>query len=143
MKGGRNNGRSHGRDGGRRWVGVAMTALVAGGAAAQELPYDRMAARIGVALQPARGERGMLRYDPATMPGLAPAVRSALEDAGAAVELLAYGPSAGLAGRLARPDVYIWLPAGPDAPTPADQVAALARWLDEGRGRQIHFHWGD
>ncbi|MGH9791924.1 MAG: hypothetical protein ACRD5W_11995, partial [Candidatus Acidiferrales bacterium] len=31
----------------------------------------------------------------------------------------------------------------PSAATPREQAAALIRWLDEGRGRQIHFHWAD
>ena len=59
------------------------------------------------------------------------------------VASLAYGPAPDLAERLARTDIYIWLPAGEDAVTPADQRAILAKWLDAGGGRQIHFHWND
>jgi hypothetical protein len=66
-----------------------------------------------------------------------------LEATGAVVASLAYGPAPDFAERLARTDIYIWLPAGEDAVTPADQRAILAKWLDAGGGRQIHFHWND
>ena len=68
-------------------------------------------------------------------------MRRQLTAAGAKVESLTYGPAADLAERLARTDIYIWLPAGDDANTPADQRKLLAQWLDAGKGRQIHFHW--
>lgn len=105
--------------------------------------YNRMARRIVLALRPERGERVILRFDPATMPELEPVLRRMLEEAGAIVETLNYGPAADLEQRLARADVYIWLPAGLQAVTPVDQAALLARWLDSGKGRQVHFHWGD
>ena len=37
--------------------------------------------------------------------------------------------------------MYVWLPAGDNAITTSAQAAALGRWLDERRGRQVHFHW--
>lgn len=111
--------------------------------AAQELPYPLIAARIVTALQPARGERVLLRFDPKTMAGLEPAVKQALEKTGARVESLTYGPAPDLDARLQQTDIYIWLPAGPGADTPSDQRAILGRWLAAGKGRQIHFHWLD
>jgi hypothetical protein len=119
---------------------VAAVALTAG-AAPDPIPYDILAARIVTALKPAAGERVLLRFDPKALGALEPVVRKQLEAAGATVESLRYGPAPDLAARLERTDIYVWLPAVSDADTPADQRALLARWLDEGRGRQIHFHW--
>ncbi|MCI0488035.1 MAG: aminopeptidase [Blastocatellia bacterium] len=105
--------------------------------------YTRMARHIVRALKPQSGERVILRYDAETLPALEPVLRKALEEAGAVVETMSYGQAQNFAERLSRADIYIWLPAGPNAPTPPDQAGALVRWLDAGKGRQIHFHWGD
>lgn len=110
--------------------------------AAQSLPYDAMAARIASALQVAAGERVLLRVDPNTMPQLAPLVAAALQARGAAVETLPYGPVPDFTARLARTDIYVWLPA-PASATPDDQRQALERWIDTGPGRELHFHWVD
>ncbi|HJQ68123.1 MAG TPA: aminopeptidase [Blastocatellia bacterium] len=108
-----------------------------------EISYDAMARRIVAALRPERGERVILRFDAETLPALEPKVRRLLEQAGAVVETLAYGPAPDLEQKLASTDIYVWLPAGPRAGTPPAQAEALGRWLDSGRGRQVHFHWGD
>lgn len=123
--------------------GLLALWLSSGGAHAQVLPYPNIARRIASALKVWSGERVLLRYDPKTLPALLPEVRKALEADGAKVDTLAYGPAPDLDARLASTDVYIWLPAGPAAQTPPDQAAILARWLDRGAGRQVHFHWGD
>lgn len=109
------------------------------------LPFDRMAAHIVRALKPARGERAMLRFDTELMPGLLRETRRQMAAAGAVVEVLSYGAAENFEQRLAETDIYVWLPAspGPTGVTPGDQAAALVRWLDAGRGRQIHFHWAD
>ena len=122
---------------------TAVTLLLPSLAGAQPLPYAELARRIATALKVWTGERVLLRVDPRTMPGLVPELRKALEADGAMVETLAYGPASDLEARLAATDIYIWLPAGQNAVTPPDQAAILARWLDQGRGREIHFHWGD
>jgi hypothetical protein len=126
-------------------VALAATAGVSvtrdASAAADAIPYDRLAAHIVSALQVERGERVLLRYDPKTLGPLEPVLRKALDAKGAKVDTLNYGPAPDLQARLDRTDIYIWLPAGPDAPTDAAQREILARWLDEGKGRQIHFHW--
>jgi hypothetical protein len=83
----------------------------------------------------------LLRYDPATLGPLEAPLRAKLTAKGAVVETLHYGPAPDLAARLAKTDIYIWLPAGESAATDPEQRALLAQWLDEGRGRQIHFHW--
>jgi aminopeptidase len=111
-------------------------------AAADPLPYDRLAARIVDALHVTKGERVLLRYDPSTLGPLEPSLRKRLQQRGLQVDTLNYGPAPDLQARLDRTDIYVWLPAGPNAPTPADQRAILAGWLDAGKGRQIHFHWG-
>lgn len=108
-----------------------------------EPSYEAMARRIVTALKPARGERVILRFDPETLPALEPKVRRLLEQAGAVVETLNYGDVPDFEKRLESADVYVWLPAGARAPTPMNQAALLGRWLDSGRGRQVHFHWGD
>lgn len=101
-----------------------------------------MATRIVTALKPSKGERVLLRVDPAIMAELAPAVRAALEARGATVETLPYGPVRDFERILARTDVYVWLPA-PERATPPGERQALVRWLDEGSGRELHFHWVD
>jgi hypothetical protein len=112
------------------------------GIAAQDLPYPALAARIASALQLQQGERVLLRLDPAIMAELAPEVRRSLAASGAIVEELPYGEAPDLESRLARTDVYVWLPA-PERATPFDQRLLLNRWLDEGDGRELHFHWVD
>jgi hypothetical protein len=126
----------------RCWWLVGFVVLTASRAAAQSLPYEAMAARIVSALQVSPGERVLLRVDPNTMAPLAPIVQAALKQRGAVVETLPYGPAPDFAARLARTDVYVWLPA-PASATPADQALALQRWVDHGPGRELHFHWVD
>ena len=107
----------------------------------ESIPFDRVAGRIVSALKVEKGERVLLRYDPATMAPLEPALRARLVASGATVATLNYGAAPDLETRLKATDIYIWMPAGENAPTDVAQRAILAKWLDEGRGRQIHFHW--
>jgi hypothetical protein len=123
-------------------LSLATSALLARQPAASPLPYDTMAARIAESLQVTRGERVLLRVDPNTMAALAPLVQKALQARGAVVETLPYGPAPDLEARLARTDVYVWLPA-PATATPPDQALRLQRWIDNGEGRELHFHWVD
>lgn len=121
---------------------IAVVLLAVPPLAAQSLPYESMAGRIVSALQVTRGERVLLRVDPNTMAQLAPIVRKGLEAGGAVVDVLPYGPAPDFEARLAKTDVYVWLPA-PATATPGDQALALQRWIDNGTGREIHFHWVD
>ena len=108
-----------------------------------QLPYEAMAARMVAALQPEPGERVLLRFDPELMPGLETEVGKQLEEAGAQVRSLPYGEAEDFEQRLNQTDAYVWLPVADQfTSTPPEQAEALGRWLDEGRGRQIHFHWG-
>ena len=110
---------------------------------AAQLPYEAMAARMVAALQPEPGERVLLRYDPELMHKLLDETRKQLEAAGAQVSSLPYGEAEDFEQRLSQTDAYIWLPVADQfTSTPPEQAEALGRWLDEGRGRQIHFHWG-
>src|SRR5687768_10089128 len=125
------------------WIYVAGTvALMALPLIAQPLPYEAMAARIVAALQVTRGERVLLRVDPNNLAALAPLVQAELQARGAVVETLAYGPAPDFEARLARTDVYVWLPA-PASATPVEQARSLQRWIDNGEGRELHFHWID
>lgn len=100
-----------------------------------------MAGRIVTALKPAKGERVILRIDPAQFPEVSAETKRRLEAAGAKVELLAYNATVpDFEAKLRETDIYIWMPT--NLATPPAQAQALARWLDAGRGRQIHFHWG-
>lgn len=119
-----------------------ITAVLAGQVSGPPLPYDAMAARIAASLQVSKGERVLLRVDPRNMAPLAPLVQKALQARGAIVEMLPYGPAPDFEARLARTEVYAWLPA-PGTATPPDQAAMLQRWLDNGDGRELHFHWID
>lgn len=125
--------------------GICLAAVLVQAAvpvAAQSLPFEAMAARIAAALQISPGERVLLRHDPDTMAALAPIVQAMLRGNGAVVDLLPYGPVPDFEARLSRTDVYVWLPA-PATATPPDQRAALERWIDNGPGRELHFHWVD
>jgi hypothetical protein len=121
---------------------AGMVALIVLPLGAQSLPYESMAARIVASLQVTPGERVLLRVDPNNMAALAPMVRDALQARGAVVAVLPYGPAPDFEARLARTDVYVWLPA-PATATPPDQARALQRWIDNGEGRELHFHWID
>jgi hypothetical protein len=86
----------------------------------------------------------MLRFDPETMRALEPEVARKLREAGAVVVSHPFGALDEFARRLEETDVYVWLPAGPTAITPADQAAALVTWLDaRADRRELHFHWVD
>ena len=122
-------------------LAILLVSATVVASAQQSIPYPALARRIVTALAVEKNERVLLRYDPSTLGPLQAEVKTQLEAKGARVESLEYGPAADLADRLARTDIYIWLPAGEKAETPPDQRALLAKWLDEGRGRQIHFHW--
>jgi L-aminopeptidase/D-esterase-like protein len=129
---------------------VAMLLLVATvnietpAAQITSFPWPAMARRIVDALKIERGERVMLRFDPETMRALEPEVAKQLREAGATVQSHPFGGLDDFARRLEQTDVYVWLPAGPTAITPADQAAALVTWLDAKQDRrELHFHWVD
>ena len=103
-------------------------------------PYPALATRIVDALKPTAGERALLRYNPNQLGPLEAELKQQLEAKGVIVRSQRYDDSTDFAARLAETDIYVWLPAG-DTPATSDERALLAKWLDEGRGRQIHFHW--
>ena len=78
----------------------------------ESIPFDRLAGRIVSALKVEKGERVLLRFDPATMAPLEPALRARLVASGATVETLNYGAAPDLETRLKATDIYIWMPAG-------------------------------
>lgn len=119
-------------------VGACVGAMPA----AQGVADAPLAARIIDALQPDSGEYAILRYDPGEMPGLANMLELMLRDRGVRGALLPYGAVRDFAGYLDSASIYVWLPTGDPAGTTAEQARLLAEWLDAGRGRQVHFHWG-
>jgi L-aminopeptidase/D-esterase-like protein len=131
----------------RRLVAAGVLLTLAGvttPAADTTFPWPAMARRIVDALRVERGERVMLRFDPQTMRDLEPEVARQLRAAGARVESHPFGPLPGFSSRLDETDVYVWLPAGPKAVTPASQAAALVDWIDASQDRrELHFHWVD
>ncbi len=130
-------------------AGIALAAVTTlagaapafGQAAAPPLPYESMARRIVAALQPAQGERAILRTDAVAMPELIPPLRTALEQAGVEVTVLGFGSGVDLKGELGRSTIYVWLPLAPATAVPPPEAEMLGRWLDSGLGRQVHFHW--
>jgi hypothetical protein len=130
-----------------RKLGLALlaTTVVTESAGAQQpaaaLPYPAMAARIVSALQPAVGERAILRTDSIAMPALIGPVRAALEKAGVEVSVLGFGPGVDLAGELGRSTIYLYLPLAPETTLSSSEAALLGKWLDSGKGREVHFHW--
>ncbi len=120
------------------WLGVA----VATGVGCQPSVDGFMAERITIALAPVQGEHAILRYHPDALPGLPAALERALVSRDVTVELMPYGAVRDFATRLDSADIYVWLPDPSGNGTPLEQQHALAEWLDAGRGRQIHFHWG-
>jgi hypothetical protein len=137
-----------------------VMALASSYLAAQQLPYDKMAARIAAAVKVTPGESVILRLNPDVMPALEPAVRGALERAGAKVETIsgsepdnrgagapgesnrgAGAPGESFDKRLAGADVYVWLPGASGVTGEADRKA-LTKWVDGGGSRrEQHFHW--
>ncbi len=116
-------------------VGVTVTGC-------QPAPADLIAERIVIALSPEPGEYAIVRYNADAQPAVSDALARALEARGAEVELLPYGPVSDFDQRIAGADIYVRLPDPTGDGTTAEQQLALANWLDAGRGRQVHFHWG-
>jgi len=120
---------------------LAMLAMLAM-PAAQEPLYPVMAKRAVIAMRPTAGERVLVRRDPDTMAGFEPVLRAAFERAGAQVETIGRDVER-FEERLARTDIYVWMP-GASALTTAEERAALERWVDQGgTRRELHFHWSE
>lgn len=106
--------------------------------------YVDMTDQIINSLKPSNGETAVIRYDSKTLPGLERILEQKLKSRVKKVTILPYGPVDNFEPLLSETDIYIWLPVSRSSTSdPANQIAALVQWLDSGRGRQIHFHWGD
>jgi beta-lactamase class D len=102
-----------------------------------------MAERALITLEPAAGERILLRVDPGTMPEFPPVLRGVLEKAGAKVDVITGATVDRFDERLGDTDIYVWMPGG-SAITSHEQSEALKRWLDRGGARrELHCHWSD
>ena len=115
-------------------------------AIAQDLTteHDNIASIIVKSLDPQSGEKVVIRYDHEMFTGLEQTLAEKLKATGNEVKVFQYGPVDDFKNLMDDTDIYIWLPVSnrPSA-YPPDQVAILGNWLDDGKGRQIHFHWGD
>lgn len=126
-----------------RALALLLLALAGAAAPPQAVPLHSLAEHIVHSLEPIADERVVLRFDPATFPSLEPAVRQALERAGARVETWSGASIENFDRRLEGADVYVWLP-GASRITSAEQSAALRRWVDKGgTRRELHFHWSE
>ena len=123
---------------------LAAALVITGAMGFQDAPdLHRVTEHVVHALEPVPDERVVLRFDPATFPSLEPALRSALERAGARVETWTGANVDGFERRLDAVDVYVWLP-GASGSTGPDQREALRRWVDRGgTRRELHFHWSE
>ncbi len=129
----------------RTWfltLGVVLIPMV-GAAQSSRLPYPEMAARIVEALDPDSGEFAIIRYDPTMLRRFYSQLRESLEKRGVEVQTLRYGVITGFYMTLQDADIYIVLPpSDPSTQLRPEQEAALRQWVEDRRGRQVHFHWG-
>ncbi|PYR90250.1 MAG: hypothetical protein DMG19_06045 [Acidobacteria bacterium] len=111
--------------------------------------YDKSARRIADALKLAPGERVLLKLDTRLFTPLVPPLQNLIRASGAHVSgvILAEDTQVSsdeeldsLRRLFANADVFIWLPEHHQENRPALR-RALNEWLDEGRGRAVHFHW--
>ena len=124
-------------------ITTVATALTTRAAGQGPVDLHRLAEHIVHALEPVPDERVVLRFAPDTFPTLHPAVRTALERAGARVETWTGAGVDDFEQKLDAVDVYVWLP-GASAITTAPQREALRRWVDRGgTRRELHFHWSE
>lgn len=108
-----------------------------------ESSYPKMADQIIRSLKPGTNETVIIRFDQGTLPGLPAVLEQKMKGKVNSITVLPYGPAENFKELLSNTDIYIWLPVRKSVTNPASQVNALVEWLDAGRGRQIHFHWGD
>ncbi len=120
---------------------VLISALVNGQSLRSS--YPEMVEQIIKSLNPDKSEQVLIRYDAHLMSALAIQLGSELQKKGNQVEIWNYGPVDNFEELLDKTDIYIWMPVRRSVSQPPSQVEALIEWLDAGKGRQIHFHWGD
>src|SRR6267142_6109345 len=111
--------------------------------------YEKCAGRIADALQLERGEKVLLKLDPRIFAGIVAPLQNLIRASGAHISgvILAEDTTAASSDELASlrklfndADVFIWLPELYQGSRPA-LAQALIEWLDNRRGRAVHFHW--
>ena len=111
--------------------------------------YDKCARRIAEALQLASGERVLVKLDTRVFTQLIPPLQNLIRASGAHISgvILAEDTHVSSGEELdslrrlfAAADVFIWLPELHQGNRPALRQA-LNEWLDDRRGRAVHFHW--
>ncbi len=111
--------------------------------------YEKCARRIAAALKLASGERILLKLDTRVFAPLVPPLQNLIRASGAHISgvVLAEDTETSSDGELdslrrlfSNADVFIWLPEIRQGNRPALR-RAINEWLDEGRGRAVHFHW--
>ncbi len=105
--------------------------------------YPKMIDQIIKSLDPKPDESVIIRYDPELMADLARGQATAMKSKVKTIAIWPYGPIENFSASLSETAIYIILPVRSVVSGQPDQDRALVEWLDSGRGRQIHFHWGD
>src|SRR2546427_9906735 len=111
--------------------------------------YEKGAGKIPAALKLASGERILLKLDTRVFAPLVPPLQNLIRASGAHLSgvVLAEDTETSSDGELdslrrlfANADVFIWLLEIRQGNRPALR-RAINEWLDEGRGRAVHFNW--
>jgi hypothetical protein len=111
--------------------------------------YGKCASRIVDALKLSPGEKVLIKLDTRVFNALVPPLQNLIRASGAHISgvILAEDTTASSDDELdslrrlfSNADVFIWLPELHQGSRPA-LARALGEWLDEHRGRAVHFHW--
>jgi len=105
--------------------------------------YPKMIDQIIKSLDPKPDESVIIRYDPGLMADMARGLATVMKPKVKKLAIWPYGPIENFSASLSETGIYIMLPIRSVVSDQPDQDRALVEWLDGGRGRQIHFHWGD
>src|SRR5437016_3536786 len=111
--------------------------------------FGRCASRIADALKMSPGEKVLIKVDPRVFAPLLQPLQNVILATGAHIAgvILAEDTTASgdqeldsLRRLFSNADVFIWLPELHQGNRPA-LACALGEWLDQRRGRAVHFHW--
>ena len=70
-------------------------------------------------------------------------LKTKIEQFRADVKIFSYGPIDEFGYIMNQTDIYIWLPVASLNAYRPEQMQVLSQWLEDKKGRQVHFHWAD